>query len=171
MEVGTMVVGIDSHKETVAACVVDELGGELATAIFPNTGAGHDSLLMWARSQGKVSLFGIEGSGGVGYALARRLATLGRASSKCHPSSLFGSASIFASVASPIPRTHSPSPASSLARRTSLGFSFTIELASSGKSSTTGTSSWRSARGEQIACTANSPGATPATSLRSETWS
>jgi len=77
MEVGTMVVGIDSHKETVAACVVDELGGELATAIFPNTGAGHDSLLSWARSRGEVSLFGIEGSGGVGYALARRLATLG----------------------------------------------------------------------------------------------
>ncbi len=72
-----MVVGIDSHKETVAACVVDELGGELATAIFPNTGAGHDSLLSWARSRGEVSLFGIEGSGGVGYALARRLATLG----------------------------------------------------------------------------------------------
>jgi transposase len=76
MEVGTMVIGIDSHKETVAACAVDELGGELAAAIFPNTGAGHDSLLSWARSHGKVSLFGIEGSGGVGYALACHLATL-----------------------------------------------------------------------------------------------
>lgn len=72
-----MVVGIDSHKETVAACAVDELGGELGAAIFPNTGAGHDSLLSWARSRGKVSLFGIEGSGGVGYGLARRLAMLG----------------------------------------------------------------------------------------------
>lgn len=72
-----MVVGIDSHKETVAACAVDELGAELATAIFPNTNAGHRALLGWAHRRGKVSLFGIEGSGGLGYALARLLATAG----------------------------------------------------------------------------------------------
>ena len=39
-----MVVGIDSHKVTVAACAVDELGAELATAIFPNTNAGHHAV-------------------------------------------------------------------------------------------------------------------------------
>ncbi len=31
-----MVVGIDSHKETLAICAVDELGGELAAATFPS---------------------------------------------------------------------------------------------------------------------------------------
>lgn len=72
-----MVVGIDSHKDNVAACVVDELGAELVAAIFPNTSDGHDALLKWARGRGKISTFGIEGSGGLGFALASHLARSG----------------------------------------------------------------------------------------------
>ena len=72
-----MVVGIDSHKDNVAACAVDELGAELVAAIFPNTTAGHHALLTWALGSGKISTFGIEGSGGLGFALASHLARAG----------------------------------------------------------------------------------------------
>ena len=72
-----MVIGIDSHKDNVAACAVDELGAELVAATFPNTCAGHGALLEWAHRIGKISRFGIEGSGGLGFALAKHLASAG----------------------------------------------------------------------------------------------
>ena len=61
----------------MAACAVDELGAELAAATFPNTSVGHDALLKWALGAGKISTFGIEGSGGLGFALASHLAKAG----------------------------------------------------------------------------------------------
>ena len=33
MEVSTLVIGIDSHKENHAACAIDELSGQLAEAV------------------------------------------------------------------------------------------------------------------------------------------
>lgn len=40
-----MIVGIDSHKDTIAACAVDQLGRETAAGIFANTEDGHGRLL------------------------------------------------------------------------------------------------------------------------------
>lgn len=42
---GSMIVGIDSHKDTIAACAVDQLGRETAAGIFANTEDGHGRLL------------------------------------------------------------------------------------------------------------------------------
>ncbi len=68
-----MIVGIDSHKEMLAACIVDRLGRVLGAQPFSNTPEGHEELLVWARGHGEIDRFGIEGSGGFGRAVARRL--------------------------------------------------------------------------------------------------
>ncbi len=72
-----MVIGIDCHKATLAACAVDALGAEMSAAEFRNTAAGHVELLGWARALGGVSRIGIEGSGFYGHALAHILVSAG----------------------------------------------------------------------------------------------
>ena len=37
--------GVDSHKDSLAACLVDQTGAQLAVATFPNTPDGHGDLL------------------------------------------------------------------------------------------------------------------------------
>lgn len=69
-----MVFGIDSHKETLAVCGVDEVGRQKAASEFPNSPSGHAALLDWAIDQRGEHAFAIEGSGGFGRALARYLA-------------------------------------------------------------------------------------------------
>ena len=70
-------IGIDSHKENLAACAIDELGGKLAVAVFPNTATGHRSLLGWARGLSSLRRIGIEGTGQYGRAVARTLVPAG----------------------------------------------------------------------------------------------
>jgi transposase len=71
---GLMIFGIDSHKSTLAACGIDPLGRPQAFAEFPNTPAGHQALLAWARDRDATErLFGVEGSGHYAYVLARLL--------------------------------------------------------------------------------------------------
>ena len=41
------VIGIDSHKDTLSACLVDHLGTALEYR-SPNTPAGHRQLIDWA---------------------------------------------------------------------------------------------------------------------------
>jgi len=38
-------VGIDTHKDTLAVCVVDALGAPRSERIFDNEPAGHQALL------------------------------------------------------------------------------------------------------------------------------
>ena len=80
-----MIIGIDSHKDSLAACCIDDLGRERAAATFANTPTGHGQLLAWAREQGAVCRFAIEGSGGYGAALAAALAHAGEAVAEVPP--------------------------------------------------------------------------------------
>ena len=41
------VVGIDTHKATLAACAIDDVGQVLAERIFPNDPAGFTALAGW----------------------------------------------------------------------------------------------------------------------------
>lgn len=69
-----MIIGIDSHKASLAACAIDELGRELAGAQFANDPGGHRALLAWARAAAPEGRrFGLESSGYFAYALARAL--------------------------------------------------------------------------------------------------
>jgi transposase len=78
-EGGPVFVGIDSHKDTLAACVVDVSGREVRSAAFENSPAGHLDLLRWARQAGDLERFGIEGSANLAAGLARRLMAEGEA--------------------------------------------------------------------------------------------
>jgi transposase len=64
-------IGIDAHKRSLAVCVVDQLGRELAQREFRNEPRGHRALLAWvARVAPSERRFGIEGSGWLGRGLA-----------------------------------------------------------------------------------------------------
>lgn len=46
-----LTVGVDVHKDTHTAVMVDELGRQVATRTVPATDAGHRTLVGWARQQ------------------------------------------------------------------------------------------------------------------------
>jgi len=69
--------GVDSHKRSLAVSAVDQVGRELARAEFPNTRDGHRSLLAWALEHDDPCRFGVEGSGGLGRALAQEMLRAG----------------------------------------------------------------------------------------------
>lgn len=70
-------IGIDTHKATLAACHVDDLGTILAERTFDNDPAGHRAFLDWAARTGRQTVIGIEGSASFGAALARFLVASG----------------------------------------------------------------------------------------------
>jgi len=71
------VVGIDTHKATLAACAIDEIGQVLAERTFANEPAGFEALLIWLGELGDISRIGLEGSAGYGAAAARFLLAAG----------------------------------------------------------------------------------------------
>ena len=60
------VVGVDPHKRTLTATVVDPRGGVLASEHFRVSGDGHRALEAWAEQFGPVVRWGIEGASGWG---------------------------------------------------------------------------------------------------------
>ena len=56
------VVGVDPHKRTLTATVVDPRGGVLASEHFRVSGDGHRALEAWARQFGQIVRWGIEGA-------------------------------------------------------------------------------------------------------------
>lgn len=71
------VVGIDPHKRTLSATVMDARGGVVATAHFKVSGPGHRKLQVWANGFGPVVRWGVEGAGGLGRHTAMFLARQG----------------------------------------------------------------------------------------------
>src|SRR5450756_2631253 len=64
-------IGIDTHKATLAACAIDELGRPIGEATFANDPPGHAAFITWARSMAPDATVGIEGSSSFGAPLAR----------------------------------------------------------------------------------------------------
>jgi transposase len=71
------IVGIDPHRASFTATVLDQRGGELGHAHFPNTQEGHGSALAWANGFGRAERWGIEGASGLGRSLAEFLVEAG----------------------------------------------------------------------------------------------
>ncbi|MET8349864.1 IS110 family transposase [Micromonospora sp. NPDC005206] len=69
----SVIGGVDTHRDTHHAAVIDSTGGLLADAEFPVTTAGYADLLAWMRSFGRVTAVGVEGTGSYGAGLARYL--------------------------------------------------------------------------------------------------
>jgi hypothetical protein len=57
------VVGIDPHKQTLTATVVDPRGGVVASEHFRVSGEGHRELEVWARQFGQIARLGGRGLG------------------------------------------------------------------------------------------------------------
>ena len=74
-----MVVGVDSHKDSLVCAVVDEAGRAVGSESFPNTAAGHEAMSAWLDGLGSVVRVGIEGSGSYGRGLAQLLVSDGYA--------------------------------------------------------------------------------------------
>jgi len=84
------VVGIDTHKASLAACAIDDVGQVLAEATFGNDPAGFAALLAWLHGVGDIARIGLEGSAGYGAGAARYLLGAGLPS-RCRRSSATGS--------------------------------------------------------------------------------
>ena len=71
-----VVVGVDSHKETLVGCAVDEAGRPVGYRSFPNTEGGYREALCWVRDLDPERV-AIEGSGSYGRPLALVLTRAG----------------------------------------------------------------------------------------------
>jgi transposase len=69
--------GVDSHKDTLAVCLVDQTGRPHAQASFANTPAGHRRLAAWLDRHGPATRVGVEGGANLGAGLARFLTDQG----------------------------------------------------------------------------------------------
>ena len=69
-----IVGGVDTHRDTNVAAVVDMNGGLLGVESFPTTADGHRSLASWMAGFGVIERVGIEGTGAYGAGLARHFA-------------------------------------------------------------------------------------------------
>jgi transposase len=70
-------IGIDTHKDSLATCAVDDLGAVLGEATFGNDPAGHAELAAWADRVAPGATLGFEGSSTFGAAAARTIERLG----------------------------------------------------------------------------------------------
>jgi transposase len=71
------VVGVDTHKDTHTACVINGLGQRGSAVTVSADSAGYERLYGWAKDQGCVAAFGIEGTGSYGAGLSRFLRRYG----------------------------------------------------------------------------------------------
>ena len=69
--------GVDTHKHTHHAAVIDEHGQLLGDQEFGTDAAGQVRLLEWLRSHGEVGVIGVEGTGFYGAALTKHLTAAG----------------------------------------------------------------------------------------------
>jgi transposase len=75
--VGTIVGGVDTHKDLHVAAVVDDHDRVLGTKCFPTTRQGYKQLLGWMRSFGSLRRVGLESTGSYGAGLLRYMQSAG----------------------------------------------------------------------------------------------
>src|SRR5262249_42813824 len=73
----TVIGGVDTHKETHFAGVIDDQGRALGHQEFPATDQGYRDLLAWMRGHGELQSIGIESTGSFGATLTRFLTKAG----------------------------------------------------------------------------------------------
>jgi transposase len=83
-----VIVGVDTHKDEHVAVVLDGLGGRLGEKFIPATAAGFADLLTFCHDQvgvkGRLTGFGVEGTGSYGMGLARFLRRHGHTVHEVH---------------------------------------------------------------------------------------
>lgn len=73
----SIIVGVDTHKDTHVAVAIDSLGRRLAQLEVSTTTRGYRQLHEWALDLGPSAGFGIEGTGSYGAGLTRQLRLAG----------------------------------------------------------------------------------------------
>jgi transposase len=68
-----VVIGADTHLDTVHLAVITDTGKPLADAEFPTCPVGYDAAVGWARSFGIIDIAGVEGTSSYGSGLTRVL--------------------------------------------------------------------------------------------------
>lgn len=68
-----LIVGVDPHRDTFTAALLDERGKLVAHDAFDNRHAGFDEAVTWAESFGSPSRWGVENAAGLGQHLSRFL--------------------------------------------------------------------------------------------------
>jgi transposase len=76
-ETETVIGGVDTHKHTHYAAVIDQHGRLLGHQQFPASDAGYRALLTWMRSHGPLEAIGVESTGSFGATLTRALTAAG----------------------------------------------------------------------------------------------
>ena len=71
------VIGVDPHKRTLTATIVDSRAGIVASEHFRVSGDGHRALETWARQFGPIVRWGIEGASAFGRHTAMFLSARG----------------------------------------------------------------------------------------------
>jgi transposase len=69
--------GIDTHKDTHVAALLDREGSLLGSASFPTTQAGYRQLQDWMHRAGILARVGVEGTGSYGAGICRQLSSAG----------------------------------------------------------------------------------------------
>jgi transposase len=70
-------IGVDTHKASLAACAIDEVGRPISERTFANNPKGHREFVRWAGGLPQPRRIGLEGSANFGFGLARLLAGAG----------------------------------------------------------------------------------------------
>jgi transposase len=73
----TVILGVDTHKDTHVAAVISVQGVVLGSRSFATTEEGYRDLVVWAQSLGTVRRAGVEGTSSYGIALTRHLHAAG----------------------------------------------------------------------------------------------
>ena len=68
-----VILGVDTHRDTHAAVLVDHLGRFVAGRTFPTSRRGVRALIRWAQLLGTIRRAGVEGTGSYGAGLTRAL--------------------------------------------------------------------------------------------------
>lgn len=71
--VRNVIIGVDTHKHIHVAVAIDTLGTRLGDQAISVDTSGYKALDVWARSLGRVTAFGIEGTGSYGAGLTSLL--------------------------------------------------------------------------------------------------
>ena len=82
----SMVVGVDTHKDSHSAALLDAVGGVLATLAVQARPEGYKELMSWARARSEQRVWMIEGTGSYGAGLTAFLSREGERVFECdHP--------------------------------------------------------------------------------------
>lgn len=80
------VIGIDTHKRTLAACALDDIGVILDERVVACSADGFAALAAWIREQASAARIGVEGSASYGPRWPGTSSSSGMTSARCRPS-------------------------------------------------------------------------------------